>query len=125
MQTGLTQPLSFSDTTALVKPKAKDDPKKVADAAKQFESLLISQVLKIARESTGDGWLGTGEDDAAESAMDLGQDYFARTIAQQGGFGLARMIMQGLTQNSSTGSNPTTDATAKDPATQTLKPLER
>lgn len=123
MQTGLTQPLSLADTTAMIKPTSKDDPKKVADAAKQFESLLISQVLKIARESTG-GWLGNDEDDAAESAMDLGQDYFARTIAQQGGFGLARMIMQGLTQ-SATASNQTNDATATDPATQTLKPLQR
>jgi Rod binding domain-containing protein len=119
---GLQTPLLTSPLAAsLAADKARNDPAKIAKAAKQFEGLLIEQILKIARESTQDGWLGTDDDDAASSAMDLGQDYFARSIAQNGGFGLARMIVAGLEQTQAKESSPTSDATPKDPASRTAK----
>ena len=43
---------------------AKDDPAKVRDAAKQFEALLIGQMMKSMRDAEG-GWLGTGDDESA------------------------------------------------------------
>ena len=67
----------------------KDDPAKIRDAAKQFEALLIGQMMKSMHDSEG-GWLGTGEDESSSSAMEYGQEIFAQAMASSGGLGLAR-----------------------------------
>jgi Rod binding domain-containing protein len=67
---------------------------KTAGAAKDFEALLLGQMLKSAR---GDGgWLGTDDDDAGEAAVGLGEEQLARVMAQSGGLGLSRMIESGI-----------------------------
>jgi Rod binding domain-containing protein len=76
--------------------KSKDSPEKIRDAATQFEALLIGEVLKTAHEGDGEGWLGTGEDQTASSALGLADQFLAQTVAKNGGFGLARMISAGL-----------------------------
>jgi Rod binding domain-containing protein len=63
---------------------------KVSDAAQQFEALLIGQILHSAQSSDG-GWLGS-DDSSSSSATDFAEEQLANTIAQQGGFGLAKMI---------------------------------
>jgi peptidoglycan hydrolase FlgJ len=73
-----------------------DDPAKVRDAARQFEALLIGQMMKSMRDSEG-GWLGTDADDASSSAMEYAQEMFAQSMAAGGGLGLARMVADGLT----------------------------
>jgi Rod binding domain-containing protein len=89
---------------------AKDSPQKIHEAATQFEALLIGQILKGAHEEGG-GWMGAGEDQTAGSAMQLGDEYLARSLASRGGLGLASMIAAGLTRNAS-GS----EGTASEPA---------
>jgi flagellar protein FlgJ len=74
---------------------AKDDPAKVKDAARQFEALLIGQMMKSMHDADG-GWLGTGDDDSASSAMEYGQENFAQSMAQGGGLGLADVVAKGL-----------------------------
>ena len=74
---------------------AKDDPAKVKDAAKQFEALLMGQMLKSMHDADG-GWLGTGDDESASSAMEYGQEIFAQSMAQSGGLGLADVVAKGL-----------------------------
>ena len=74
-------------------PAPKDDPKKVKDSAKQFEALLIGQMLKSMRDSEG-GWLGTGEDQAGASAMEYAQENFAQSLANSGGLGLSATIVK-------------------------------
>ena len=71
----------------------KDDPAKVKDAARQFETLLMTQILHAAREG---GWLGTPEDTSSNCATDYAEQQFAAVIAQAGGLGIARMIESGL-----------------------------
>jgi Rod binding domain-containing protein len=62
----------------------------------QFESLLVSQILKSAHAEDG-GWLGAGEEDqTAGSAMQMADEYFARALTSHGGLGLARMISSSL-----------------------------
>jgi flagellar protein FlgJ len=73
-------------------PPAAKTPSKLGDAARQFESLLIGEMLKSARESDSDGWLGSGSDSGSESAMGMAETQFAQAIASQGGFGLAKTI---------------------------------
>lgn len=85
---------------ALGKARPKDDPAKIVSAAKQFEALLIGQMMKSMHDSEG-GWLGTGDDDdSSSSAMEYGQEIFAQALAQSGGLGLANLIAKGL-QNAS------------------------
>ena len=73
------------------------DPAKVHDAAQQFEALLMSQILRSARQSSG--WLGDDTDSSAECATDYAEQQFAAVLAQQGGLGLASLIAKGLERN--------------------------
>jgi Rod binding domain-containing protein len=56
---------------------------------------MIGQMLKSMREEDS-GWLGTGEDQSSAAAFGLGEEELAKTIAQGGGFGLAKVIQQNL-----------------------------
>lgn len=67
-------------------------PTRLAQAAQQFESLMIGEMLKTAREGNSEGWLGSGSDGSAESAMGLAESQFAQAMAARGGFGLAKTI---------------------------------
>jgi flagellar protein FlgJ len=79
----------------------KDDPTKVKESAKQFEALLIGQMMKSMRDSEG-GWLGTGDDEAASSAMEYAQETFAQSLSASGGLGLASLVVKGLEKPSGT-----------------------
>jgi len=70
------------------------DPAKIQDAAQQFEALLIGQILETA--SQDGGWLGSGEDSASSCANGFAQQQLASVMAKQGGFGLSKLIAQGL-----------------------------
>ena len=72
------------------------DPAKIHDAAQQFESLLIGQLLKTAREAGGSGWLGTDDEDAGEAGVEMGEQQLAGLLAKSGGLGLASLIEAGL-----------------------------
>jgi flagellar protein FlgJ len=67
-------------------------PTKAADAAKQFEALLIGQMLRSARESAWDD-----RDDSSRALMlDVADQQFAQVLANNGGLGMARLIVKGL-----------------------------
>lgn len=76
----------------------KDSPEKIQDAAKQFESLLMQQLLHSMRE--GSGWLGTGDDAAGSTAADFAEQQFAAALSAGGGMGLASMVSRGLEKDS-------------------------
>jgi Rod binding domain-containing protein len=71
-----------------------NDPARIQKAAQQFEALLIGQILHAAHASDG-GWLGS-DDTSGSCATDFAEEQLAGDIAQQGGFGLANLITQGL-----------------------------
>lgn len=77
-------------------PGEKDSPSKVRDTASQFEGLLISQMLKSARESSSGG-LG-GEDKSNDSIMEIAEQQLSAILASNGGLGLSRLVMQGLSK---------------------------
>ena len=68
---------------------------KASGAAKQFEALLIAQMLKTMREE-GSGWLGTGDDKTADSAMSMAEEHMASAISAAGGFGLSKVVAKDL-----------------------------
>jgi Rod binding domain-containing protein len=69
-------------------------PRDIAGAARQFEALLLTQLLK----SACDPQTMTGGDPDAGSctAIEMAQEQFASALASQGGLGLARMISKSV-----------------------------
>ena len=65
-------------------------PKDAAEAATQFESLLIDQILAAAHEES------SSEDNSTNTMWSLAAQQFSQVMAAQGGFGLAAMIRKGL-----------------------------
>ncbi len=87
---------------ALAIPSQPPGTSKVAGAAKDFEALLLTQILKSVHEEGG--WLGTNEDDAGDAAIGLGEEQLARVMANSGGLGLSKLIESGL-RNEETAAN--------------------
>ena len=77
----------------------REDPARVLETARQFESLLIAQLMKSIREGS-EGWLGSGADQASEAAIGLAEEQFAQALAHQGGLGLASLVESGLERGS-------------------------
>jgi Rod binding domain-containing protein len=82
----------------LAGPKPADDQKRIAGAAKEFEALMIAQLLKSMRDAGEGGWLGTGDDQAGAQSMELAEEQLARALANQGGLGLAGLVAGGLSK---------------------------
>jgi Rod binding domain-containing protein len=95
---GSTPVLSGTLTSGSQPGGQKDSPERIHQAAQQFESLLISQILKSAH-GEDEGWLGTGDDQTASSAMGIAEEQLAQAISARGGLGLSGLIEQGLTKS--------------------------
>ncbi len=65
-------------------------PKNPAEAAQQFEALLLTQMLRAAHASEFQ------EDPTADNMWDMAAQQFAQVLSKNGGLGLARMIQTGL-----------------------------
>jgi Rod binding domain-containing protein len=75
----------------------KPDGKKLADSARQFEALMIGQILKAAHGSESAGWLGAGDgDDSSSTAIQMAEEYLGQAIANGGGLGIAKMVIKGV-----------------------------
>lgn len=90
-----------ADTVRMSAGATPDSPnsngKKIADAAGQFEALMIGQILKAAHGSESGGWLGAGEDDDSSStAIQMAEEYLGQAIAKGGGLGIAKMVIKGI-----------------------------
>lgn len=65
---------------------------KVEGAAKQFEALMIAQMLRTARENTEDS------DSSSSTMLDIADQQFSQVLANNGGLGLATLVVKGLNQ---------------------------
>jgi Rod binding domain-containing protein len=74
---------------------AEPKPKNATEAARQFEALMIAQMLRTAHESTSSS-LDGDEESSSNALYDLAGQQFAEVLAHNGGLGLAKMIVQGL-----------------------------
>ena len=88
--------------------KTSDNPAKIQDAARQFEGLLLAQILGSVHEEGG--WLGSS-DSSSGAAMGFAEQQLAGMIAQKGGLGLSTTIAAGLQRASSAATAPAPDAT--------------
>ena len=80
-----------------VKPSDFKDP---ADAAKQFEALLINEMLKSAHASGSGDWMGASEDQSGSALSEMAEQQFAQLLASNGGVGLAKLVANGLSRAS-------------------------
>jgi Rod binding domain-containing protein len=87
----LTAGLPLAAQASLAEPK----PKNAAEAAKQFEALMIAQMLRTAHESAS-GSLDDDEASSSDAMFDVAGQQFAQVLANNGGLGLAKMIVQGI-----------------------------
>ncbi|HXA04990.1 MAG TPA: hypothetical protein VNY30_09130 [Bryobacteraceae bacterium] len=86
----------ISTPPSVTPPESRNSPAKIEGAAKQFEALLMGQILKSMHDEDSNGWLGGGDDQSGESALELAEEQFAQALSSQGGLGLAKVITQGL-----------------------------
>jgi Rod binding domain-containing protein len=78
----------------------KDNNSRIRQAATDFEAMLLAQMLRSAREASGNGLSGDDEEDQANSTMlELGEQQFAQALASSGALGIAKMVVAGLTKN--------------------------
>ena len=97
--TGITPSSALSGISSQL-PSKTTSPAKIHEAAVQFESMLIDQVLKLAREAGGSSCSGSEDDEAGQTGYELGEQEFSKRLASAGGLGLAPMIEAGLQRNS-------------------------
>ena len=76
--------------------QSKSTPERVAAAAKEFEAVLIEQMLKEARTSSG---LSEEQDQASTTLREIADQQFARLIASQGGLGVTKVLLESLKKN--------------------------
>jgi Rod binding domain-containing protein len=78
---------------------SKDTLAKIQHAAADFEALLLAQMLKSSRESSGGSLTGTDDGEANSTMIELGEQQFAQALASSGGLGIAKMVVTGLAKN--------------------------
>jgi flagellar protein FlgJ len=76
-------------------PANKPDPK-IADAASQFEALLLTEMLKSVRDSGSGDWMGDSDDQSGTSLAEMAQEQFAQALSKSGGLGFSKMITDQL-----------------------------
>jgi len=76
-------------------------PAKIAQCAKDFEGLLLTQMLRSAREAGGGGFAGDGDDEneANSTLMEFGEQQFAQALANSGALGIGKIVEAGLVKN--------------------------
>jgi Rod binding domain-containing protein len=87
-----TLPLDMEQTRA----GDRNDPKNLERVAAEFESLLITQMLRAAHEASGESWFGEGEDQAGANMVAIAEESLARALSSAGGIGLGRLVVSGL-----------------------------
>jgi flagellar protein FlgJ len=85
---------SVGSQPATAKPPEK--PETVQKAAKDFEALLIEQMLRSAREAGSGDWMGGGEDQTGMPLGEMAEQQFAQMLSSNGGLGLAKLVVDGL-----------------------------
>lgn len=71
---------------------------KLADAAQQFEAMMMQELLKPLQAGQ-DGWGGDQQNDdaAADTMSSFGTEAVAKAIAKDGGLGIARQVIRQVT----------------------------
>lgn len=74
---------------------------KLADAAQQFEAMMLQELLKPMRSSEDDLGGEKSEDGSFDTIASFGTEAVAKAISKSGGLGIAKQIIQQLSQDTS------------------------
>jgi Rod binding domain-containing protein len=90
---------STTETTAIVagSGQRREDPKKIASAASDFEALLLAQLLRSAREAASLDGTDSEAAKSSDSIMEFAEQQFGGILAKAGGLGLSKLVVSGLT----------------------------
>ncbi|WP_260705436.1 rod-binding protein [Edaphobacter flagellatus] len=69
---------------------------KLADAAQQFEAMMLQELLKPMRSGEDDLSGEKNEDSSMDTIASFGTEAVAKAISKSGGLGIARQIIQQL-----------------------------
>jgi len=83
---------------------------KLADAAQQFEAMMLQELLKPMRSSEDDLAGEKNDDSSFDTISSFGTEAVAKSISASGGLGIAKQVMQQLISKE--------DATARDNAAE-------
>lgn len=86
-----------SDSGLAAMRQHRDDPKKIASAASDFEALLLTQMMKSAREAASVTSLDGEDGGSCDAVMDYAEQQFGAILARAGGLGIAKLVTLGLT----------------------------
>jgi flagellar protein FlgJ len=68
------------------------EPHRAAEAARQFEALLIEHLLKTTRQSAQPD-AEAGALSGSDTYLEIAEQQLARALAERGGLGIAKMIL--------------------------------
>jgi len=80
-------------------PNRKPEGTKIAQCAKEFEGMLIGQMLRSAREATPEGDNAEDDDDSNSTLIELGEQQLGQALAANGTLGIAKIVVAGLVKN--------------------------
>jgi len=69
---------------------------KLADAAQQFEAMLLQELLKPMRSSEDDLSGETSTDSSFDTIASFGTESVAKAISKSGGLGIAKQVVRQL-----------------------------
>ena len=95
----ITDPLIHTDATIKLKNKqTSEDPEKLMEACKEFESIFVNMMLKQMRKTVADG--GLIEKSFARDIYESMQDEeMSKEISKGAGVGLAKELYKQLSRN--------------------------
>ena len=73
-----------------------------AAIGRQFEAMLIQEVIKTARAAGGGGWLGEDAGETSEATAEMGEEFLARAMAGHGGLGLGKELAKSIEKSLAT-----------------------
>jgi Rod binding domain-containing protein len=76
---------------------------KLADAAQQFEAMMLQELLKPMRTSEDDLSGEKREDSSFDTIASFGTESVAKAISKSGGLGIARQVIRQLSQEKPSG----------------------
>lgn len=75
---------------------APESERRLREAARDFEALLIGQILESFRSEIEEGCLAGGGSATATTMLEFAEQQLAQVLSRQGGLGLHEIIVQGL-----------------------------
>ena len=93
--TPLDRMIRIEASSSNIPAKAPKD-RELAGALEEFEALFASSLLRTARESNGESWLGGPSSAGSDGIMDFAEQHISKAMAKQGAFGIAKTLEKSL-----------------------------